>query len=590
MYMKKIVYFLSTVLLLNTFSCNSHKKSTGDNLTVDYQIQSSYILLPIEEKAPEVKIQVCSPNKNDQPIYDVHLALNHIDYWVPLDVKKWNGNKLSLSFLGMKESILGVTEIKQSNKFDFEFDETYRPQFHFTPEHGWMNDPNGMVYLDGEYHLFFQYNPYGSMWGNMSWGHAVSTDMVSWTYLPTVLTPDSLGAIFSGSAVIDVNNTAGLGKNAIVAIFTSAGKVQAQSIAYSTDKGRTFTKYAKNPVLPNPGISDFRDPKVSWNEAANEWVMALATKQTVTFFGSKNLKKWTKLSEFGEGFGSHAGVWECPDLFPLTYKGKTKWVLTVSLNPGGPNGGSATQYFIGDFDGKTFKPDALPYPLWIDYGRDNYAGVTFNNIPKTDGRRIFIGWMSNWDYANQVPTKDFRSANTTPRELTITNNGNHLILSSYPVKEMNSLKGKISEKPDLQVNKEATISELLKDNDGSYEIEMTINPETAKVFGFSLNNNSNETLKFNFDNTTGFVSIDRKKSGLTDFNDRFAMGMNAPLLKKDTYRIRLLVDKASAELFINEGEVTMTTLFFPSEYMNQLKFYSQAGKFSVENIKISNLK
>ncbi|MDD4993210.1 MAG: GH32 C-terminal domain-containing protein [Paludibacter sp.] len=588
--MKKTISSILLALLLINMSCSSQSKSSGENLSVDYQIQSSYILIPVEENAPEIKIKVSTSNPTIQSTYDVHVAVSKIDYWVPVDVKKWKGQKVTLSFLGVKESILGINDVKQSDQFEFEYNETYRPQFHFSPEHGWMNDPNGMVYLDGEYHLFYQYNPYGSMWGNMSWGHAVSTDMVSWTYLPTALTPDSLGAIFSGSAVVDVNNTAGFGKNAIVAIFTSCGKTQQQSIAYSTDKGRTFTKYAHNPVLPNPGITDFRDPKVSWNEAANQWVMTLATKQTVTFFGSPNLKEWTKLSEFGEGIGSHAAVWECPDLFPMTYQGKTKWVLIVSLNPGGPNGGSATQYFIGNFDGKTFKPDALPYPLWLDYGRDNYAGVTFNNIPKTVGRRIFMGWMSNWDYANQVPTKDFRSANTTPRELTIVNNGNHLILSSYPVKELNSLKGKIWEKPNLVVEKESIAIDLLKDNNGSYEIEMTIKPESADVFGFSLNNSKNETLKFNFNNTTGFVSIDRKKSGLTDFNDRFAMGMNAPLLKKDAYRIRLLVDKASAELFINEGEITMTTLFFPTESMNQLKFYSQAGKFSVENIKINNIK
>ena len=588
--MKKSITSILIALLLVSISCTSQKKSTGEKITVDYQIQSTYLLIPVEENAPEIKINVSASNSTIQSTFDIHVAVNKIDYWVPLDVKKWKGQKVTLSYLGVKESILGINEVKQSDKFDFEYNEKYRPQFHFSPEHGWMNDPNGMVYLDGEYHLFYQYNPYGSMWGNMSWGHAVSTDMVSWTYLPTALTPDSLGAIFSGSAVIDVNNTAGFGKNAMVAIYTSAGKMQQQSIAYSIDKGRTFTKYAKNPVLPNPGITDFRDPKVSWNESANQWVMALATKQTVTFFGSPNLKDWTKLSEFGEGIGSHAAVWECPDLFPMTYQGKTKWVLIVSLNPGGPNGGSATQYFIGDFNEKTFKPDALPYPLWIDYGRDNYAGVTFSNIPKTDGRRVFMGWMSNWDYANQVPTKNFRSANTVPRELTITNNGKHLILSSYPVRELTNLKGKVINKPNLLVEKEATITELLKNNEGSYEIEITIKPENAGVFGFSLNNSKNETLKFNFDNTTGFLCIDRKKGGLIDFNDRFALGMNAPLIKRDVYRIRLLVDKASAEIFVNEGEITMTTLFFPTETMNQLKFYSNDGKFSVENIKINNIK
>jgi fructan beta-fructosidase len=588
--MKKSISTFLIALLLISISCTSQKKSSGENLSVNYQIQSSYILIPIEEKAAEVRTTVNFNGDKVNPVYYLRLAHTKIDYWVKLDVKNYKNKTVSLTFEGVENTLLGIENIKQSDKFEFEYNEKYRPQFHFSPEYGWMNDPNGMVYFEGEYHLFYQYNPYGTMWGNMHWGHAVSTDLTSWTYLPTALAPDSLGDIFSGSAVIDVNNTAGFGKNAMIAIYTSNGKTQQQSIAYSTDKGRTFTKYAKNPVLHNPGITDFRDPKVSWNEAANQWVMALATKQTVTFFGSPNLKDWTKLSEFGEGIGSHAAVWECPDLFPMTYQGKTKWVLIVSLNPGGPNGGSVTQYFIGDFNGKTFKPDALPYPLWLDYGRDNYAGVTFSNIPKTDGRRIFLGWMSNWDYANQVPTKNFRGANTVPRELTITNNGKHLILSSYPVRELTNLKGKVIVKSNLLVEKETTITELLKNNEGSYEIEMTIKPENAGVFGFSLNNSKNETLKFNFDNTTGFLSIDRKKSGLIDFNDRFAMGMNAPLIKRDVYRIRLLVDKASAEIFVNEGEITMTTLFFPTETMNQLKFYSNDGKFSVENIKINNIK
>jgi len=588
--MKKSFNIILIALLLLNISCKTQDNSAENHLVVDYEVESSYLLIPIEEKAPEIRISLTISDSIIESAIDVHLAVDKIDYWVPLDLKKWKGKKVTITYSGVKEAFLGINKVKQADKFEFEYSEKYRPHFHFSPEHGWMNDPNGMVFLDGEYHLFYQYNPYGSMWGNMSWGHAVSTDLTSWTYLPTALKPDSSGAIFSGSAVIDVNNTAGFGKNAMVAIYTSAGKTQQQSIAYSTDRGRTFTKYTKNPVLPNPGIADFRDPKVSWNEVANQWVMALATRNTVSFYGSPNLKDWTKLSEFGDGIGSHAAVWECPDLFPISYQGKTKWVLIVSLNPGGPNGGSATQYFIGNFDGKSFKPDALPYPLWLDYGRDNYAGITFGNIPASDGRRIFMGWMSNWDYANQVPTINFRSANTSPRELKITNNSKHLILSSFPVKEMDNIKDKIYEVPDLQVTGDATIAEILKQNDGSYEIQMSVKPIDAEIFGFNLENSKGESLIFNFDNRTGFLSIDRKKSGLTDFNDRFAMGMNAPLIKKATYNIRLLIDKASAEIFINEGEITMTTLFFPDECMNQLNFFCQSGMFRVENIKINNIK
>ena len=588
--MKKTIFSILVALISISLGCNSQKKSTNEDLTIGYQVDSSYILLPVEESAPEVKFKIVSPAKNDQPIFDIHLALHKIDYWVPLDVKKYKGQKLTLAFPGLKESILGISEIKQSDRFNFDYNETYRPQFHFTPQYGWMNDPNGMVYLDGEYHLFYQYNPYGSMWGNMHWGHAVSTDMVSWTYLPIAIAPDSLGTIFSGSAVVDVNNTSGFGKNAIVAIFTSNGKTQRQSIAYSTDKGRTFTKYTGNPVLPNPGITDFRDPKVSWNEATKRWVMALATKQTITFFSSPNLKDWTKLSEFGQGTGAHTGVWECPDLFPLTYQGKTKWVLLVSINPGGPNGGSATQYFIGSFNGKVFKADALPYPLWVDYGRDNYAGVTWGNIPKSDGRRLFLGWMSNWDYGTSVPTLNFRSANTIPRELTLKNNGDHLVLNSFPVKEMKSLRSVPKIIPDKLVEKELSIDELLKNNKGTYEIEMTLKPQNATVFGFELKNSKGEDLKFTFDLNAKKLSMDRKRSGKIDFNDKFKTATSSPLVNKVSYKVRLLVDKASAELFINDGEIVMTTLFFPTEIMNAMNLFTTMGKLNAENITIYNIK
>jgi len=588
--MKKTIFSILVALITISLGCNSQKKSSNADLTIDYQVDSSYILLPVEEKAPEITIKVSTTHQKDIPTYDVHLALNHIDYWVPMDVKKLKGQRVTLSFQGMKESILGVKEIKQSDRFNFDYNEKYRPQFHFTPEYGWMNDPNGMVYLDGEYHLFYQYNPYGSMWGNMHWGHAVSTDMVSWTYLPIAISPDSLGTIFSGSAVVDVNNTAGFGKNAMVAIFTSNGKTQRQSIAYSTDKGRTFTKYTGNPVLPNPGITDFRDPKVSWNEVSNQWVMTLATKQTITFFGSPNLKEWTRLSEFGEGLGSHAGVWECPDLFPLTYQGKTKWVLMVNINPGGPNGGSATQYFIGSFDGTKFTADPLPYPLWADYGRDEYAGVTWGNIPKSDGRRLFLGWMSNWDYATSVPTLNFRSANTIPRELTLVNNGEHLVLNSFPVKEMNSLRGVNKSIPNQVVEKESFIKELLPKNNGTYEIEMSLIPQHSSMFGFELKNSNSETLKFMFDLNAKQLSIDRSKSGKIDFNEKFKAGANAPIVVKNAYKVRLLIDKASAEIFINNGEIVLSSLFFPTETMNSMRLFSTEGALKAENITIYNIK
>ena len=588
--MKNTIYPLLALLLIFSAGCKT-KDGNAKALRKDFNIEAVYLLLPIQEKSPEVKVTVNYPDSISQSPYFIRLAQDSIDYWVKLDVKNFKGKTVSLEFEGLEKNSFALKNIKQSDSFDFDYQEKYRPAYHFTPVYGWMNDPNGMVYLDGEYHLFYQYNPFGAMWGNMHWGHAVSTDLTSWTYLPVAIGPDSLGAIFSGSAVIDKYNTAGFGENAMVAIYTSAGKVQTQSIAYSTDKGRTFTKYDKNPVIANPDIPDFRDPKVFWHKESNQWVMALATKQTITFYGSPNLKEWSRLSEFGEGIGDHGGVWECPDLFPLSYNGKTKWVLLVSINPGGPNGGSATQYFVGDFDGKTFKPDALPYPLWIDYGRDNYAGVTWSNIPEADGRRIFIGWMSNWDYANQVPTKYFRSANTVPRELKLASNGNHLILISYPVKEINALKNKEKNLiDDITVTTEYRIEKLLSVNEGTYEIEFTVTPNTPDIVGFSLENTKNEKVEVKFDKAAKQIILDRRTSGLSAFKDNFASEMKAPLTAGKEYRIRLLVDKASVELFVNEGETVMTSIFFPTENMNTLRLFTAKGEMKVSGIRISGIK
>jgi fructan beta-fructosidase len=301
--------------------------------------------------------------------------------------------------------------------------EQYRPQFHFSPKAHWINDPNGMIYYKGTYHLFYQYHPESSVWGPMHWGHTTSKDMVHWEEQPIALYPDSLGYIFSGSAVVDVNNTSGFGKNGqvpLVAIFTHHNpklekikpeQTQYQSLAYSLDEGKTWTKYARNPVLKNPGITDFRDPKVRWYEPKKKWILTLAAKDRVAIYSSPDLKTWSKESDFGSDAGAHGGVWECPDLFPLKHNGKDVWVLIVNINPGGPNKGSAAQYFLGDFDGKNFKAYSKQ-TKWLDYGTDNYAGVTFSN---TGDRTILMGWMNNWQYAREVPTPNWRGATTVPR-------------------------------------------------------------------------------------------------------------------------------------------------------------------------------
>src|SRR5690606_13223753 len=330
-------------------------------------------------------------------------------------------------FLSAFLASCSVTKNQAKNPDSNYYNEPHRPQTHFSPKETWINDPNGMVYFAGTYHLFYQHYPDSTVWGPMHWGHATSTDLVHWKHQPIALYPDSLGYIFSGSAVVDSNNTSGFGKDGripLVAIFThhdpkarEAGKnnYENQSIAYSLDSGKTWTKYAHNPVVRNPGIVDFRDPKVTWYEPDKKWIMTLATKDRITFFSSKNLKEWTKESEFGEKLGVHTGVWECPDLFPMNYNGETIWILIVSIGDGGPNGGSATQYFTGHFDGQKFIASDSTIK-WIDYGPDNYAGVTWSN---TGDRKIFLGWMSNWRYASRVPTVKWRSAMTILRDLSL---------------------------------------------------------------------------------------------------------------------------------------------------------------------------
>ncbi|MBS1521359.1 MAG: glycoside hydrolase family 32 protein [Bacteroidetes bacterium] len=448
------------------------------------------------------------------------------------------------------------------------YHEEYRPQVHFSPKAHWVNDPNGMVYFKGTYHLFFQDYPKGTTWGPMHWGHAISKDLMHWKELPIALYPDSLGYIFSGSAVIDSNNTSGFGKNGkipLVAIFThhdpqleKAGKenYQNESLAYSLDDGYTWTKYAGNPVLKNPGLRDFRDPKVMWYVKGKKWIMTLATKDHITFYSSPDLKNWKKESEFGKDLGAHGGVWECPDLFPLKLNEKTYWVLIVNLNPGGPNGGSATQYFIGDFDGTTFSPNDGK-TRWLDYGTDEYAGVTWNN---TGNRRIFLGWMSNWQYANQVPTKGWRNAMTIPRELTLFKEKDGLYVRSLPVKEINAIELK---KP------QDHRPELPKALPGQYLIKL----KTKRLADYSiiLSNSANEKLIIGFDKVKDQYFIDRTKSGRTDFSGNFPSIAYAPRLSDvNNSEMLLLVDRSSVELFADDGRTVMTSIVFPAKPYNHI--------------------
>ncbi|WP_375437577.1 glycoside hydrolase family 32 protein [uncultured Hymenobacter sp.] len=457
----------------------------------------------------------------------------------------------------------------------------YRPVYHFSPAKMWMNDPNGMVYHNGTYHLFFQHYPDGMEWGPMHWGHATSKDLLSWQEQPIALYPDKLGWIFSGSAVIDANNTAGFGKNAMVAIFThhndpeekkKTNKHQYQSLAYSLDEGKTWTKYPGNPVLPNPGIQDFRDPKVSWNEVAKKWVMTLATKDRITFYASPNLKDWTKLSEFGEKLGAHGGVWECPDLFPLTLNGQTHWVLLVSINPGGPNGGSATQYFIGQFDGKTFTPQTTTQK-WVDWGKDNYAGITWAN---TGARKIFLGWMSNWEYANQVPTSPWRNAMTAPRDLALKQVGQEIYLTSMPAKEVAQLVQPSQSLKNFIVKSELSLTDKIPGLASQFQLQLST--KQLQDFAFVLGNAKGEELVIGYDKQANQYYIDRSKAGQMAFSSTFAGRHPAPRLANGSVAdLTLLFDATSVEVFADGGLTTMTELFFPTQPYTTLKLKSTSG-------------
>jgi len=633
--------------------------------------------------------------------------------------------------------------------------EPHRPTFHFTPPSKWMNDPNGMFFYEGEYHLFYQYYPEGTTWGPMHWGHAVTKDLVTWEHLPIALYPDSLGYIFSGSAVVDHQNTSGFGIDGeppIVALYTyhdmekeQAGAIdyQSQALAYSNDRGRTWVKYEGNPVLPNLGIRDFRDPKVIWDADSKQWVMVLAAWDEVQLFGSPNLKEWNALSSFGKTYGSHAGVWECPDLFPMIVEetGEKKWVLLLSINPGSPNGGSGTQYYVGDFDGTQFildpayesffgmveaqVPDegvlfadfedgygdwtiegaafgeepargALPgqeavtgyngdflvnsfyggdqstgkltsprfkieqpfinfligggndklrtamhlvidgkpvrsaagankdhlnwtswevseyigqeahleivdtnpggwghilvdhivfaneravgayeKAVWLDYGRDNYAGVTWSNIPESDGRHLFIGWMSNWDYAQVVPTKSWRSAMTIPRSLSLRQTPEGLRLFSQPVKELETLRG---EKQEV-----ITPGKLPFFQSGTEMIITFQKPISGKV-EIELMNALGNRYAIGYDADRDAYYSDRRQSGKTDFSTVFASDMHiAPRASQaDLIQMHLFFDRASVELFADGGLTCMTDVYFPEEDFSEAKWFADKGVRDIE--------
>lgn len=560
---------------------------------VSLDVTEDYLLLPIQDDAPEGKICIVKDNEQKGTLMNVRLARERVDSYVPFALSAYKGQHISIEIQGVPETALCWKELKLSGSFDMANKESFRPVYHHTPAYGWMNDPNGMFYKDGLYHLYFQYNPYGSVWGNMHWGHSTSTDLMHWKFEGCAIVPDAWGAIFSGSCVVDHENTAGFGKEAVVAFYTSAkstpwGDIQMQSMAYSLDNGKTFTKYEGNPILTS-SEKDFRDPKVFWYAPGKHWVMILAVGQHMEIYSSVNLKEWKKESEFGAMQGAHGGVWECPDLVEIPVEGtrEKKWVLICNLNPGGPFGGSAAQYFIGSFDGKKFVNESPTQTKWMDWGKDNYATVTWNNAP--DGRCIALGWMSNWQYANNVPTRQYRSANTLARDLTLYREGQELYLKSTPSVEVKKARGKKVSIPSFKVSEKHEMVNLFEEKQGAYEVEIVIQNAGASKIAFCLLNDKGEKVSMYYDlNRKQFV-MDRSESGTVDFSKDFPAVTVAPANVDKELTLRLFVDRSSIEAFGEDGKFVMTNLVFPSQPYVKMCFEADKNGYAVKSLNVYKL-
>ena len=618
-----------TALSLSATAQTMKITRAGDTTIVKIEKSPQYLILPVEEEKDEAQVLLDNGKATDTWM-DVRLAQGKTDYYVPFKLNK--GRTSVVKILNLKADALALKkgQMKLSNVWDVTNTDFYRPSYHHTPSYGWMNDPNGMFYKDGIYHLCYQYNPYGSKWGNMHWGHAISRDLIHWKEVEPTIARDPMGHIFSGSAVIDKEGTANYGKDAIVALYTSASDKngQIQCMAYSTDGGYTFHKYSENPVLtPFDGLKDFRDPKVFWYAPLKKWYMIVSADKEMRFYSSPDLKKWTYVSAFGRGYGAQPNQFECPDFFQLPVDGnpnKKKWVMIVNINPGCLFGGSATEYFIGDFDGKNFVCDSKPsVAKFLDYGKDHYATVTFSGV---QDRVLGIAWMSNWQYANVTPIRQYRGANTLPREFKLfTGKDGQIYMSSNVVPEVAGLRKTFKRLPDLVITQGKESKNLSSSKENAFEMEMDVTPGDAAKTGFILYNEKGEKVNIYFDMKAGRLVMDRTESGRTKFGEKaeahkiekefdlhehreikepfrklnsvnykndFALGTWAPLSLCDskTYHLDVFVDKCSIEIFVNGGRIAMTNLVFPTQPYTSVKFYSDGNKAAYRNIKVSELK
>lgn len=513
---------------------------------------------------------------------------------VTWDVSSYLGEEVYLEIVDQmakgSHSYINVDDIQVSTS-GTRFADTYRPQYHYTPERNWMNDPNGMVFYEGEYHLFYQHTPFSAQpaFDKMHWGHAVSKDLVHWEELAPAIAPDEDGSIFSGSAVVDTNNTSGFFDkegSGLVAIYTNndnrkvPGKPQVQSIAYSKDKGRTWIKYEGNPVLFPEDTVDFRDPKVFWHEETGKWIMSLAVKDRVEFYTSPNLKEWSYASSFGSEFAiTHRGIYECPDLFEINVDGDPnhkKWVLIISLGdkngvnasaPEPPAGGSGMLYFIGEFDGTTFTPDnsiESPEDLnWIDYGADFYAAVSWSGIAAADGRKIWLGWMSNWAYASNTPSIGWRGTMSIPRELKLITEENDTIrLVQSPVDELKNITNSIINETNVTIGSDHNLLDGISAD--KMEIIAEFELGSAKTFGFKVRKSTNEETVIGYNAESKQLFVDRSKSGETAVHPSFATKHEAPLEPNgNRIKMHIFVDWSSIEVFGGDGKTVISDLIFP---------------------------
>jgi len=563
---KRLIFTLLASAALTVAGAQTVTPQACEQSIVTPKAEGRYLWLPIEEKAPEGKVQVIVDGVL-QMEQNVRMAREGVDYYVPLDLQSYqHKGALRVSVQNVPTGSICFTKLAQNSDADYALiAEKYRPLYHHTPKRGWMNDPNGMFYKDGVWNLYYQYNPYGSMWGNMHWGHSTSTDLIHWKDEGIALAPDAWGTMFSGSCVVT--------DKGVTAFYTASrptpfgGDVQAQCLAFSADGGKTFKKFEGNPVVTSEA-KDFRDPNVFWHEPTQRWIMILAVGQEMQLFSSADMKSWQYESSFGKEYGNHDGVWECPDLFPLsgntaghgTAEGEGKWVLLCNINPGGPFGGSATQYFVGSFDGKKFTCESKPeVTKWLDYGKDHYATVSFYNAPEQ--RRVVLAWMSNWQYANQVPTLQFRSANSIARDLGLFTFGGESYVSVKPSKEMLSVRGK-----------------KLKQPTEACEIVVDVKSQAEIV----LSNAKGEQVVMTYDAAKQTFAMDRTKSGDVSFSKDFPCVTTAPTYGK-VRQLRLFVDRCSIEAFDAEGKMAMTNLVFPSEPYNSITV--KGGKATVYEIK-----